>query len=106
MTRMTAARRKLLRDAAREADALRSDWREGLSHHQLRIEAQFRELASRLKAVPSGRQPKGLPTAKQAKTILEALDRARLKPAKGRAKDLRKVEDTVAAALARLPPQE
>ena len=106
MTRMTAARRKLLRDATREAEALRSDWREGLSHHQVRIEAQFRELASRLKAAPAGRQPKGMPTAKQAKAILDALDGARVKPAKGRAKDLRKVERAVEAALGRLPPQE
>jgi hypothetical protein len=103
---MTPRRRKLLSAATREARALHEEWVQSLAHHQVRVEAQFKELLSRLKARPKGRQPKGLPSMKQAEALHDLLAKARLKPGKGRAKDLRRVEQLVQDALDRLPQQE
>ncbi len=104
--RMTPERRKALDAAARELGAMKADWRNVLSHHELRIDAQFKELGRRFKQA-KGKAATGaaLPSAKEAKEILEVLDKARLKPGKGRAKDLRRVEDALQRALDRLPPQ-
>lgn len=100
---MTPRRRKLLASAARDAQALHAEWKESVRQHQVRLEAQFKELARRLKVRPSGKQPPGLPTAKQAETLEDMLGKARLKPGKGRAKDLRRVEQLMQDMLARLP---
>jgi len=102
---MTRPRREALAEAAREAQALRADWREAVQHHELRVTAQFQELLRRLRARPKGRQPKGLPSAKDAQHIRALLAGVRVKSGKGRAKDLRHVERAVAAALERLPSE-
>jgi hypothetical protein len=103
--RMTPKRRATLQDAAREADALRKDWKEALQHHQLRVDAQFAELRRRLRAKPKGRQPKGLPSAKDAEHIRALVAHVRIKTGKGRAKDLRHVEDALRQALDKLPAE-
>lgn len=105
MSPMTPQRRKALAKALAEAESLRRGWRETTDHHRLRVDAQFRELARRLRAKPKGAQPKGLPSGKEAERIQALLGKVRLKPAKGRAKDLRHVEDAVRAALDRLPSE-
>jgi hypothetical protein len=102
---MTPQRRKALAKALRELEALRKEWKGTVDQHQLRVEAQFRELARRLKAKDAGIQQKGLPATKDAERIHAVLARVKVKPAKGRAKDLRHVEDAVAAAIDRLPPE-
>lgn len=104
--RMTAERGKALDAAARELGAMRTDWRDALSHYELRIDAQFKELNRRFKPT-KGNAVKGaaIPSAKEAQEILEVLGKARLKPGKGRAKDLRRVEEALQRALDRLPPQ-
>jgi len=96
----TRARR--LTDARRELASLEADWRESLSHYTLRLDAQFKELARRL-SVPDGRATKGTPSAREAAAVHDALAHARVKPGKGRAKDLRRVEAAVAKALGELP---
>ena len=106
MSRMTPKRREMLAAAARDAQALRVDWRESVAHHQMRIEAQFHELAARLAVRASGWAAKGLPSAKQAKEIHDRLASARVKPGKGRAKDMRRVEKALQDALRDLPSEE
>lgn len=103
--RMTPARRKALAEAARECEALRKDWKDAAQQHSLRVEAQFKELQRRLRAKASGRQPKGLPSAKAAEHIRSLVAQVRVKPDKGRAKDLRHVEDAVRRALDHLPSE-
>ena len=105
MSRMTPKRRELLEAARRDALALHHEWRDAMAHHQVRVEAQFRELASRLRPRARGRQPKGLPSAKLAKDLHERLSAAHIKPGKGRAKDLRRVERILQAALRDLPAE-
>jgi len=100
----SARRRELLEVARRDAMALRDEWRDALAHHQMRVEAKFRELTGRLK--PGKARAKGLPSAHEAKALHQALGQARMKPGKGRAKDLRRVERLLDEALALLPPQE
>jgi hypothetical protein len=106
MSRMTAHRREMLEAAHRDVLALRDDWRQAMQHHQVRVEAQFRELASRLKAPAQGKSTKGVPSAKDAKALHEHLAKHRLKPVKGRAKDLRRAEKLVQDALDGLPQGE
>ncbi|MEA3203402.1 MAG: hypothetical protein QOI63_1077, partial [Thermoplasmata archaeon] len=91
--------------AARDVLALRDAWRQAMQHHHVRVEAQFRELATRLRPPAKGRA-KGLPSAKLAEKLHGQLARARLKPVKGRAKDLRRVEKMVQDALDSLPQDE
>jgi hypothetical protein len=106
MSRMTPKRREQLERAAREVQALRDAWRGAIEHHQVRVEAQFRELAGRLRPPAKGRAKKGLPSAKLAEKLHETLAKARLKPVKGRAKDLRRVETLVQDALDALPQDD
>jgi hypothetical protein len=105
VSRLSARRRELLDAAHRDVLALREAWRQAMTHHQVRVEAQFKELAGRLK-VPSKGVRKGLPSAKQAKELHEHLAKARLKPGKGRGKDLRRAEKLVQDALDSLPQDE
>ena len=102
---MTPKRRAALRDASMDAEALRKDWKDTLQHHQLRVGAQFDELRRRLRARPKGKQPKGLPSAKDAEHLRALVARVRIKTSKGRAKDLRRVEDVLRDALDRLPSE-
>jgi hypothetical protein len=103
--RLTPKRRQSLRDALREADALRKDWKESVQHHLLRIDAQFEELHRRLRPPAKGRRPQGLPSAKDAEHIRALVARVRVKADKGRAKDLRHVEEALRQALDRLPSE-
>lgn len=102
---MTPKRRAALRDAGAEAEALRKDWKEAMQHHALRVDAQFAELRRRLRAKPKGKQPKGLPSAKDAEHIRALVARVRIKAGKGRAKDLRRVEEALRQALDNLPSE-
>ena len=103
--RITPKRRGALREALAETDALRKDWKESVQHHQLRVDAQFAELRRRLRAKAQGRQPAGLPSAKDAEHIRALVGRVRVKTAKGRAKDLRHVEEALRQALDKMPSE-
>lgn len=105
MNRLAPKRKEQLDSAHRDALALREAWRQAMQHHQMRVEAQFRELAGRLK-VPAKGSRKGLPSAKLAHDLHGRLAKARLKPVKGRAKDLRRVEKLVQDALDALPQDD
>lgn len=102
---LSPRRREMLEAAHRDALALRDAWRKAMQHHQVRVEAQFSELAARLHPPAKGSR-KGLPSAKEAKALHAHLAKARLKPVKGRAKDLRRVERIVQDALDGLPQDE
>lgn len=103
--RMTPKRRKALADALREAETLRRDWRDAVQQHGLRLEAQFKELQRRLRARAKGAQPKGLPSAKDAEHIRGLVAQVRVKADKGRAKDLKRVEDALRRAIDKLPSE-
>ena len=103
--RLAPKRRIALRDAAAEAEALRKDWRDALQHHTMRVDAQFNELRRRLRAKVTGKQAKGLPSAKEAEHIRALVARVRVKTDKGRAKDLRRVEEALREAIDRLPSE-
>lgn len=82
------------RDAARLLEGLHSSWRSALEAHRLRVEGQFRVVQGALAA------PKR-PNAKELERLRAAV-KVHLKPRKGRAKDLRRVEDALDKALSRL----
>lgn len=103
--RMTPKRRKALVSALRETEALRKDWKDATQHHVLRIEAQFKELQRRLRTRPKGKQPKGLPSARDAEHIRSLAAQVRVKADKGRAKDLKHVEDALRRILDKLPSE-
>jgi hypothetical protein len=103
--RLTPKRRRVLAEALQGSEALRRDWRDATQHHALRIEAQFKELQKRLRAPSKGRQTKGLPSARDAEHIRTLMARVRIKADKGRAKDLRHVEEALRQALDRLPSE-
>lgn len=103
--RLTPKRKAALLTAQTEADALRKDWKDAVQQHQLRVDAQFAELRRRLRVHAGGRQPKGLPSAKEAEHIRALVASVRVKPGKGRAKDLRRVEDALRQAIDRLPSE-
>jgi hypothetical protein len=99
-------RRKALEDATKEIASLHAEWKATLEHHRVRVEAQFRELRGRIAPPAKGRTKKGMPDAKHAEGVAERLGKVRLKPAKGRAKDLRHVEELVGDVLDHLPEQD
>lgn len=103
--RMTPKRRKALADALRESETLRRDWRDAVQQHGLRVSAQFKELQRRLRTRTKGKQPKGLPSAKDAEIIRGLAAQVRVKAEKGRAKDLKRVEDALRRALDKLPTE-
>lgn len=103
--RLTPKRKAALRDALAEAEALRKDWMDTVQHHQLRVDAQFSELRRRLRVKAKGRQPKGLPSANDAEHIRALVARVRIKAGKGRAKDLRRVEEAMRQAIDKLPSE-
>jgi predicted phage gp36 major capsid-like protein len=82
------------RDAARLLEGLHSSWRSALEAHRLRVEGQFRVVQGSLTA-PKRRATKDI---EKLRTDVKV----HLKPSKGRAKDLRRVEDALDKALSRL----
>jgi hypothetical protein len=83
-----------MREAARHVDGLHSLWRNALKAHSLRVEAQFRVLSQAL----AGKRRR---SAKDLERV-RAATKVHLKPRKGRAKDLKRVEEALDAALARM----
>ena len=92
----TTARAAPKADWVPVAAELHSAWLNALQAHQLRVESQFREL---LTAAQAGRRLK----ARDQERLQSSL-KVSLKPRKGRAKDLRRVEDALDKALSRLGP--
>lgn len=76
---------------------LHESWRESLEAYRLRVEAQFREL----KHAVQGKKPLGAKATASAKSALKT----NVKPRKGRAKDLKRVEEAVAKALGHVAPK-
>lgn len=98
--RKTKPRRKpakSLPDLDRVARRLEADWQAALHQHEAAVHRQFRDLRTALRG-RRGSKLKG----KDAATLREALE-PRLKPKRGRAKDLRRVEDALGQALENLP---
>lgn len=81
----------------RLARRLEADWQAALRRHEESVHRQFQDLRSALHG-PKAAKLKG-------KAVAELRDALapKLKPGKGRAKDLRRVESALDEALARLP---
>ena len=87
---------KSLQDLDRVARRLEADWQLALRQHEAAVHRQFRDLRAAL----HGRKA-GAVKGKAAATLRDALE-PRLKPKRGRAKDLRRVEAALGEALERL----
>lgn len=77
--------------------ALRAEWLDALEHHQAHVEGQVREVLEALETldpVPGGPRPPPLRDVPRFDAVLAR--GAGVKPQKGRAKDLRRVEQVVA----------
>ncbi len=103
--RLSAARRRQLAALQRDLRALHDDWKAALSQHEVRTEAQFKALARRLEPATEAAVEQA-PSPKQAERMVAALDGVRIKPKKGRGKDLRLVEHTLGRVLRSLPDGE
>lgn len=78
---------------------LESDWKAAVERHQRLVGQQFHELRVALHVKPGKPLP---PYLKDVHKFRRDLD-TRIKPKRGRAKDLKRVERALGAALARLP---
>ena len=83
-------------DLDRLARRLEADWQVALRSHEAAVHRQFHDLRAALRT----RKPAKL-AGKDAVKLRAALA-PKLKPKRGRAKDLRRVEDALGGALARL----
>jgi hypothetical protein len=84
-------------DFDRLARRLEADWQMALRKHEAAVHRQFHDLRAAL----HGRKATALD--RKALAALRGTLEPKLKPAKGRAKDLRRVETALDAALARIP---
>ena len=80
-------------DLDRVARRLEADWQTALRRHEAGVHRLFRDLRAAVRTRKVG--------AKKADALRKALE-PRLKPKRGRAKDLRRVESALKAALERL----
>lgn len=88
-------------ELAAELAAVHREWKEARDNHRLRTEARFQETLAALRALG----PKGKPRRLEHEDkVRKALRAVRLKPAKGRAKDLRRVEALLDELADLLPP--
>jgi len=88
-------------DLERMARRLEADWRAAVERHQQVIQKQFHELRAALHVKP-GKAKAAI--VKDADKFRKALD-AKLKPKRGRAKDLKRVELALGKALSHLNPK-
>jgi hypothetical protein len=85
----------------RELGSLRSSFKQALEQFQLRLSGQFVELASALDAQGKDARP-ALPS-RSSKQMVGAIRATKLKPGKGRLKDLERIHDLVRELLELLP---
>ncbi|MEA3190685.1 MAG: hypothetical protein QOD77_1267 [Thermoplasmata archaeon] len=88
-------------ELAAELATLHRDWKEARDQHRLRVEARFQETLAALRAPGPKGKPRQLPDADKVRKALRAV---RLKPEKGRAKDLRRIEALLDELADLVPP--
>jgi hypothetical protein len=95
--------RKELREAMlRDLHGLQADWQRIAQRAGLKIRARLREAQFRL-GDPS---PRGRPGLRDMRAALALLSSVRIKPDKGRAKDLLRIEMALEEVLRTLPSRE
>ena len=94
----------LARQLMAEIEELRPLLQELVQQYELRITAQLAEILRALNG-EDGRLPR-FPAAKASSAMLRALRATDLKPRKGRAKDLVRLQELVAELTELLPPGE
>lgn len=80
---------------------LESDWKAAVERHQRLVAQQFHELRVALHVRAGQPLPAYLKDVRKFRRDLDT----RIKPKRGRAKDLKRVERALGAALARLPEE-
>jgi hypothetical protein len=80
-----------------ELDALHAAWHDALAAHRLKGEARFLEVRRAIRGEKGAAFKVG--SGKEAKRLAAALKRLKLKPKKGRARDLRKVDHLLSDLL-------
>ena len=95
----------LARQLMTEIEGLQPVLQELVQQYELRITAQLAEILRVLNGDEAGRLPR-FPAAKTSTAMLRALRATDLKPRKGRAKDLVRLQELVAELTEMLPPRE
>ncbi len=95
----------LARQLMTEIGELQPLLQELVQQYELRITAQLAEILRTLNGDEAGRLPR-FPAAKTSAAMLRALRATDLKPRKGRAKDLVRLQELVAELTEMLPPRE
>ncbi len=95
---VTKEKREAL-EIERMARRLEADWRAAVERHQQVVRKQFHELRTALHVRPGRKVPSYLKNVGKFRRDLDA----KMKPKRGRAKDLKRVELALEKALARLP---
>ena len=95
---------QLAQELVLEIQALRPTLHEALEHYQARMTGQITEVLRHLQGDDEGRPPR-VPPVKTAAAMLHAIRAAEMKPRKGRAKDLVRLQELVAHLTELLPPR-
>ncbi len=92
----------LQKELLSELSNLRSVFKDIASRYQTSLEAEMVSCINVLAASEEGEKVPALQDKKQLKSMLESVRQLRLKPEKGRLKDIRKIDDTVSNFYAAL----
>ncbi len=92
----------LRKDLLAEIGNLRSVFRDISARYQTNLEAEMVSCINMLAVSEEGEKAPALQDKKQLKSMLESVRQLRLKPEKGRLKDIRKIDDTVSNLYAAL----
>ncbi len=92
----------LQKELLSELGNLRSIFRDIASRYQTNLEAEMVSCINMLSVSEEGEKAPALQDKKQLKAMLESVRQLRLKPQKGRLKDIRKIDDTVSDLYAAL----
>lgn len=100
---MNLKRRQALTALCAELETLRLQYRESLQHFSLRGNGQLREWTRTLAG--NGAAGAVLPSAKLAQVLRRRIHRLKLKPHKGRLKDLVAMHEVLKAIARHFPPE-
>lgn len=106
LARVTSRRRiETAQALVLEIQALRTAFQESLQQYELRMQGQFAEVLTHLQGGAALDERPHVPSTKTAAAMLHAIRTAELKPRKGRAKDLVRLQELVAHLTEMLPPR-
>lgn len=89
-----------------EIQQLRGAVRRTVDGYERRMDAQLAEVLRQLQGGPPGDDAPRVPSVKAAEGMIRAIRRTEVKPPKGRAKDLVRLQELVAELTELLPPRD